>query len=1282
MGRLRSNSTMSGMGIEEFWVTQTLNGCESERAKISITVNPPSEISGSLTSKPAWFAGETIIDETISVKGAGIITNPKVYIATGFQNGDVLSYTGALPDGITQGFDESTGSLSFTGSGDSETWQEIFSAVKFSTTSINTSDREISFLISDVVALTVNGRSHYYQYISGNTTWANARASASTKNLFGLTGYLATIGSKEENDFIMNKLQSDGWVGGSDDFALINAALGTNTFANQGEAEGKWYWVTGPEKGTAISLNNLSPETVNGAFMNWNGTAPTSEPNNAGGEHYMQLFSSNDGKWNDLPASFSLAGYVVEFGGYGSDPDLAISHTRLLQHDARPTVALSSAATSATNAPFTVNILFSEAVTGFTEEDISVTNATVSSFSTVGASEYTIIVTPLVEGEVKVGLPADACRDNISTGNAPSNVLSRLYDVSEPSAVLTTPAPDPLNTSFYVTATFSEVVSGFDSDDINVNNATKSDFTVINATTFTVKVTPVSDGPVIIEVASEVAQDNAGNGNSAAAKLTRGYDHTNPAITITSVSSHDVNAPFAVTLTFSEPVFGFDVSDLALVNASASDFTKVTDATYTVMITPATEGTVGVTVVTDVAVDEAKNANKASESFARNYDSTKPDVSLVTAAPLVTNGPYTIAAKFSEEVAFGPDDIKITNGTTSDFTVVSGSEYTLLITPTGEGDVVFEIPGDAAMDAAGNGNSAAARITRKYDVTPPEVLLKGEAGQATNVPFTITFSFSEPVTGFEISDVTVFNGTAGSFMALSDTEFTVTIMPAVEGEVAVDVIENSAADAAGNGVEVSASFKREYDVTNPAAVLTSSATNPTNSAVPVTIMFGEAVTGFGIDDLIVNNGTPSSFVQVSDKEYTVIVIPAADGLLNVSLAPDVASDAAGNRNTPSEILARIYDSTAPTGYDVTFAADQVNLSNVSNVSLNVHRAEPGATYTYEIGAADGSVIRGTGQVHNDSFTLSDIDLASLPDGVITLSFVLKDEAGNAGMVKSVEITKVTRNVIAIAAPVALSVPIRTSYAQLVLPASVEVTYSTQEKEFIGVTWSIADYDGFTAGEYILPGELMLAPATTNLNSLATTLKVKVEENIAPSGIFISNSVFSPDINEDVAIAEFTTEDADDTAFIYALVNGTGSTDNGFFIIDGDKLYLKDNHGLSGRTEFSIRVRSADPYSNIIESVFSLGKSNYDVVNIKIPTTFSPNGDGINDTWVPSELRFYNDVVVEIFDRSGVRLYITNDPEAGWDGRLNNGKILEGPFFYIIHIGDLNQIKKGVIINLR
>jgi gliding motility-associated-like protein len=82
--------------------------------------------------------------------------------------------------------------------------------------------------------------------------------------------------------------------------------------------------------------------------------------------------------------------------------------------------------------------------------------------------------------------------------------------------------------------------------------------------------------------------------------------------------------------------------------------------------------------------------------------------------------------------------------------------------------------------------------------------------------------------------------------------------------------------------------------------------------------------------------------------------------------------------------------------------------------------------------------------------------------------------------------------------------------------------------------------------------------------------------------------------------------------------------------------------------------------------------------INLTNTFSPNGDGVNDTWVIPELKSYRQVNVEIFDRDGKTLFKNSDPSIGWDGKNRNGEIISGSYFYIITVRDLSLTKRGVL----
>ncbi|MGI4751407.1 MAG: gliding motility-associated C-terminal domain-containing protein [Janthinobacterium lividum] len=84
--------------------------------------------------------------------------------------------------------------------------------------------------------------------------------------------------------------------------------------------------------------------------------------------------------------------------------------------------------------------------------------------------------------------------------------------------------------------------------------------------------------------------------------------------------------------------------------------------------------------------------------------------------------------------------------------------------------------------------------------------------------------------------------------------------------------------------------------------------------------------------------------------------------------------------------------------------------------------------------------------------------------------------------------------------------------------------------------------------------------------------------------------------------------------------------------------------------------------------------------IKIPTAFSPNGDGINDLWNIPALTNYADCLVEVYSRYGQLIYQSKGYSKAWDGTLN-GKILPvGTYYYIIGSKtDLQRIAGNVTI---
>jgi gliding motility-associated-like protein len=68
----------------------------------------------------------------------------------------------------------------------------------------------------------------------------------------------------------------------------------------------------------------------------------------------------------------------------------------------------------------------------------------------------------------------------------------------------------------------------------------------------------------------------------------------------------------------------------------------------------------------------------------------------------------------------------------------------------------------------------------------------------------------------------------------------------------------------------------------------------------------------------------------------------------------------------------------------------------------------------------------------------------------------------------------------------------------------------------------------------------------------------------------------------------------------------------------------------------------------------------------IPNAFSPNKDGINDTWNIQYLDSYPGCTVEVFDRYGRRMFSSQGYETPWNGTLNGKDIPVGVYYYIIN----------------
>ena len=120
--------------------------------------------------------------------------------------------------------------------------------------------------------------------------------------------------------------------------------------------------------------------------------------------------------------------------------------------------------------------------------------------------------------------------------------------------------------------------------------------------------------------------------------------------------------------------------------------------------------------------------------------------------------------------------------------------------------------------------------------------------------------------------------------------------------------------------------------------------------------------------------------------------------------------------------------------------------------------------------------------------------------------------------------------------------------------------------------------------------------------------------------------------------------------------------------EGDRV----SHTYNARTEKYYEVRL-----QVLNSDSCVTESRMDIEVVFLPkalNTFSPNGDGINDVFMP-------DYVIEIMDRNGLRIY---SGASGWDGTYNGRQAKEDTYFYRLHYRTANgkRQKTGYVTLIR
>lgn len=393
------------------------------------------------------------------------------------------------------------------------------------------------------------------------------------------------------------------------------------------------------------------------------------------------------------------------------------------------------------------------------------------------------------------------------------------------------------------------------------------------------------------------------------------------------------------------------------------------------------------------------------DTSANRVDTTAPVVQSISRynplAETTASDTLTWRVQLSEAVSgVGADDFSLA-GTTAAIAVAQISDSLYQVTASGgdlaalDGTVGLNLAaGVTATDLAGNALPAtepATDETYTVDNTAPAVNIQAPSATLTSntaITYVVQYTNADSIslTADDIALTSTGDAAAGTITVTGSGPMsrTVTLSDfSGDGTLAIDIAAGTAEDEAGNASSApSTSAAFTVDTTKPSVSITA----PTASPDPfdITVTFSESVSDFVVGDITIAGGSLSEFAG-SGTTYTAKVTPNVVGSpVDLSIAADVAEDAATNGNEAS-------------------ASVSVDTNNVPTIAISGDEIE-GQTLAAQLSDSDGVsgavtydwVSDGNSVGNAETYTLQASDVGNQ----LSVNAVYTDDAGYAEDVTS------------------------------------------------------------------------------------------------------------------------------------------------------------------------------------------------------------------------------------------------------------------------------------------
>lgn len=155
------------------------------------------------------------------------------------------------------------------------------------------------------------------------------------------------------------------------------------------------------------------------------------------------------------------------------------------------------------------------------------------------------------------------------------------------------------------------------------------------------------------------------------------------------------------------------------------------------------------------------------------------------------------------------------------------------------------------------------------------------------------------------------------------------------------------------------------------------------------------------------------------------------------------------------------------------------------------------------------------------------------------------------------------------------------------------------------------------------------------------------------------------------------------------------TANGYHVFnwqfgDGDSSNMRfPNHQYKSFGIYEITLTAVDTICRVTKTTSqTISILNYSQAQVVVPNVFTPNNDGVNDTWHIAELTEgvnTKDFKVEVYNRWGLKVFESTNPAFAWNGKYNSNPLADGVYFWLIYVEDecgATQKNEGVVHIMR